>query len=728
MDKEKIHIDDLVRGQFTGREEEERPGAWLHMRELLDTHMPAGQAPVAFGWRRFAGYMAVLSLATALTVGGYRYVQQYAGEEEAALQEETVAANTERAAGTVLDHTVPDAAGSMPAPERSGAVIARRQAPSADKATSADKTTTDAGSQPASAGHTAGQQAGVAGAQHTGTGMQAAGRGGTSATGTAAVPASGKSMASRAAVAGSRTGGAAASGTVPGAGEHMAGQPAGTRTNRSITTSGTSLSQAEAHAVRPQAGKRAGQAVTTATGAGEGTAHKPGRGARRPEAAAGAAARTASLPASPGKPQQGQVAAAGRQAAAGSRIQHGSGREAKDTPAAVPGSGISAAGGRAANAEFILQRDTVEKINLVYRTVINPLSRTRSVQVDTESIERMVIERRIAVAAAPPARAKAAPDKRSGRSARPAVAAITPPLSSASAGTAPATTAIVLAPGAAPAAKEHTAANAAARRSKRGGGWDPQRFEEMFLDAKFNLSQAEFYPGITGGINAMFSGGTFIPGIQLGFNGEIVFNDRWSVMTELKYINRFSNNKTIEDNYVTAPYTSGPNAPVPVYNTQTNALTGTVYTRDSVMHSFNFSSLGTLDLPISIRYAINRFFMAAGIDLVHHFRINAEEVTQPVQVLRDTISAGQPLPARWQEGGQSVYLNDLSARFGIGYLIGVGYKVTPNLSLDLRMSHMLTDNARTIGAGKVSDQLFKVPYLQFSLGYRFGSRHQPYAE
>ncbi|MBS1688897.1 MAG: hypothetical protein JSS96_09250, partial [Bacteroidetes bacterium] len=45
MDKNMINIDDLFKQRFN-REEEERPGAWLRMRDLLDDKMPIN-APAA---------------------------------------------------------------------------------------------------------------------------------------------------------------------------------------------------------------------------------------------------------------------------------------------------------------------------------------------------------------------------------------------------------------------------------------------------------------------------------------------------------------------------------------------------------------------------------------------------------------------------------------------------------------------------------------------------------
>lgn len=63
MDKNMIHIDDLVRQRLIG-EEEERAGAWLRMKDLLDKDMPNKAA--GFAWRKtLVSAAVVVALATA---------------------------------------------------------------------------------------------------------------------------------------------------------------------------------------------------------------------------------------------------------------------------------------------------------------------------------------------------------------------------------------------------------------------------------------------------------------------------------------------------------------------------------------------------------------------------------------------------------------------------------------------------------------------------------------
>lgn len=67
MDKNMINIDDLFRQRLGGGEEEERSGAWLQMRGLLDEKMPVG----VVNWRRMLMFTGGLALLAAVSITGY---------------------------------------------------------------------------------------------------------------------------------------------------------------------------------------------------------------------------------------------------------------------------------------------------------------------------------------------------------------------------------------------------------------------------------------------------------------------------------------------------------------------------------------------------------------------------------------------------------------------------------------------------------------------------------
>src|SRR5437773_651836 len=70
MDSNFINIDDLVRQRLNGAEEQERAGAWLRMRELLDKE--ERKWPVGIYWRRTFGAIGLLLLLSAMSLGGYK--------------------------------------------------------------------------------------------------------------------------------------------------------------------------------------------------------------------------------------------------------------------------------------------------------------------------------------------------------------------------------------------------------------------------------------------------------------------------------------------------------------------------------------------------------------------------------------------------------------------------------------------------------------------------------
>lgn len=70
MDKNMIHIDDLIRQRLNG-EEEERAGAWLRMKDLLDKDMPKPAAGI--GWRKtLLLSAAIVAAITTVGVAGYQ--------------------------------------------------------------------------------------------------------------------------------------------------------------------------------------------------------------------------------------------------------------------------------------------------------------------------------------------------------------------------------------------------------------------------------------------------------------------------------------------------------------------------------------------------------------------------------------------------------------------------------------------------------------------------------
>lgn len=131
MDKDMIKIDDLLRQRLGDAEEQERPGAWLRMKDVLDQQMPAGKVPAAaVNWRRMFAYVAGLALLAALSVGGYQMSQSFSSGEGDIAENNTQLNSNHASATTGLAGT---AINSLP-DTRVEAETAAQPAPAADVA------------------------------------------------------------------------------------------------------------------------------------------------------------------------------------------------------------------------------------------------------------------------------------------------------------------------------------------------------------------------------------------------------------------------------------------------------------------------------------------------------------------------------------------------------------------------------------------------------------------
>jgi hypothetical protein len=211
---------------------------------------------------------------------------------------------------------------------------------------------------------------------------------------------------------------------------------------------------------------------------------------------------------------------------------------------------------------------------------------------------------------------------------------------------------------------------------------------QAFNDIKYKVGAAKFIPGITAGINGTFFGPSSFKGFQFGFAGTFVFGDAWSILTELEYFHRINNNYSLNDDYYSAA------------NKQVN---NDVYA---------FSTLHSFELPVSARYHAGAFNFFAGVNFVYTLAINTDS------------TQGKPLPATTQPAGMDnspkLNVTDFGSTFGVGYLVGLSYQVSPNVIIDFRNVQTVWDNAKSTGGKYISGQLYQSPSLQLSMIYRFG--------
>lgn len=247
---------------------------------------------------------------------------------------------------------------------------------------------------------------------------------------------------------------------------------------------------------------------------------------------------------------------------------------------------------------------------------------------------------------------------------------------------------------------------------KFNSGIAESRFEEMVKNAKFNMARVTFHSGIIGGVNSSIAGSNTTMGIQMGLYGVANFGERWSMVAEVKYMQRWGGSNTIIDNYNNNKY-------------ETPAATQGFmeHSWDSVVHSFKYPSLNSVHLPVSVRYAMNRVSLFCGADFAYNFAVNTEEIQQQagIKVTQVTPLNAQGLRYDLEKTRPGITYKDFSSRLDLGAMIGVSYNVTPSTMLDLRMVQSVWNDAKTAGEIKVFDALYNKPSVQFNISYRFGN-------
>ena len=351
--------------------------------------------------------------------------------------------------------------------------------------------------------------------------------------------------------------------------------------------------------------------------------------------------------------------------------------------AAVPDNTNTAKIKTPAPLEPALPKDSFRKMTVVQRSVINPVAKTRTLITDTVSVERIAMDRQISDATAQQSQQALA-------KANDPAAPVNP---SSSISLAAAKADAVAGEGFVPLSNFKV-------KSRKTSKWDAQGFREKMQDVKFNLAQIRFYPGVSAGYSYMSTRN--ISGVQFGLFGLVTFGEHWNAMTEIKYSHRFNSGSVLDDSYsVIKP-------------------SGTGFLQSKVENFFKFTTLQSIEMPIALRYAAGRLNLFGGINMNYNFAVNAEQIT-----LKPNDSAFTPTAApAWGNTRATVTYDDFHPRFGIGYLLGAGYELSPAIQLDLRATKNVWDNATGAGAEKVSRELFRAPAFQVSIFYRFSQRNQ----
>jgi len=638
MDKNMIHIDDLVKQRLSGGEEQEMPGSWMRMRELLDKDMP--ERPVAgFAWRRMLGVMSGLVLLSLVTVGSYTVIHSMrsngagTGRAGTAIGKGSVAhsssAKTERInslnkVNKTDDIVKADSIAAIPDRAKTGSV-GKKAVINPAKAAISDNVSKVAGTTSSNLNE---RIVSIDKIQH-------------------------KTLESHTSHLSPRK-------LKPATGStelYAAQEDENTSENKDTKAV---LNEMHAEKAAPENKIASGNNSLNSNATNNNNATSNSNTTR-------------------GNSQLKTVSSKGPTLSANvpdniEPLQETSATVADNTKLITT----------PAPKQPALPKDSMKKMTVIQRYVINPITRTGRLTLDTVSIGKMAVDRHMLAAM-------------SGTASEPAnTDAITPIAAKA--------------PSLAANMNAELSGNAVMVplsnlkvKSKKTNRWNTRTFDEVVRDVKFNMSQTKFYPGVSGGINSYLFGPSNLGGIQLGLFGLFTFGETWSAMAELKYVHRFNNGTDFDDNYM---------------NVKRNG--GNSYLQSEVRHFFKFSSLQSIEMPLALRYAAGRLNLFGGLNMAYNLPVNVEETS----VFAPASSYVATTDPAWAYSKPGITYNDFRARFSIGGLAGVSWELSPSFQVDFRATKNFWDNATGGGATKVSQELYSAPSFQMSLFYRLNQKNQ----
>lgn len=242
---------------------------------------------------------------------------------------------------------------------------------------------------------------------------------------------------------------------------------------------------------------------------------------------------------------------------------------------------------------------------------------------------------------------------------------------------------------------------------------DPSTFNKLIQNTAGGLAgyfdgSRNFYAAVMVGGNASFGNpGAF--GMQIGIAGLLSLSERWTLSAELKYMNHYFSNYTLQDESVSYEVSKTPNSSGWLFS-------GNALVNNSV---YKVNSYGSLQMPILLNYNLGRVSVFGGVNLAYAFPLDWEKRTNTNTVFVESQQQQDKNPYQ-NKSFLFNEKNDFASRFGLGYALGMNYDFSRKLSVDARMTQILVDNAR--GNTEAINKLFRLPSLQLSLGYYFGRK------
>ncbi|MBL7712413.1 MAG: outer membrane beta-barrel protein [Chitinophagaceae bacterium] len=691
MNKDMMNIDDFVRDKLGGHTEKEDPAAWLKMKALLDKEMPEKAAPFVFGWRKPAAFLGAALLIGALCVGGYQLnAIREKNADKIATTHHTSESNTKdhhtHTTATNSPHHNPDllTAPDSPSP----------QSPDANGSLPENNTVsggTAATSNPVAANRSSGN-ANASLAETNNAHMP--GR-------RTATPAAQQSAATQASSGSTAASGRPQAGTKSGSSHHttaVAQQEEATGADRKENVAKATASVT--------ANRRTGTLDAGNTGTGSNSNAEAGLPAKKTAAknsarvlnsASGSTATHKEIAAKNKKgknsraanhtpDEKGQELAKNKETANTKEATVNHTEEPKDSISAITvvTRESTSRGGYPKKITRITDTIAITKVPVI------PVNNTivSSVQPSKKEVK---------MAAAEGKKANKLASKKQLEQQKNVYASAAKVEVKENAGK-PAT-----------AAQVESVVKVKKEKSAFTQWWE--NLPEAMADAKRDFKSAKFFWGLSGGVNYSSPNGSGgFQGVQFGPTGELVFNKHWSLFGAIKYFNRSGSKKMVSDNF---------SSQIAEQDSVQGANWYFTARTDSTNRYFNFSTVHSFEMPITLRYTIRKFYLMTGINLAYYLPVNVEKVEREYNNMNVHVIVTNSSKAIVSDPTKpQLNIADFGSRFGMGYVIGAGYQITPAWQVDMRIVNPFWDNAKGAGAQKLSKDFYKLPSVQLSFGYQ----------
>ncbi len=239
---------------------------------------------------------------------------------------------------------------------------------------------------------------------------------------------------------------------------------------------------------------------------------------------------------------------------------------------------------------------------------------------------------------------------------------------------------------------------------------DLVRYTTSGLANYFDGSRKLYAALLVGGNTVIGNPGAW--GMQAGLAALYSLSERITLSAEVRVTSHYWNNYTIDDYSVQ-------------YNGVVAKEAGNQWLfsgeEQTITSSYKVNSFYTLSLPLTISYNFGRISTFGGIQIERAFPMNWQKQTAVAINRVERSGSFTNMPFANVPGGFDEK-REFLPRWGVGYVAGVSYDFSKNVSIDARLVQVLADNAK--GNSDAVSRLFRMPGLQLSLSYFLGRREK----